>query len=276
MNAPENINALDELSPDEYRQRYEALKAKGQDSALFDPVAAPSNPWPVPDDLVLHKETIPGGWYWSINLQRGQTLRIINSGGTGSVSALFWNADDTSERYNAGDTVKVQWTARLGKGRVLFSDMGRVLISITDDTCGHHDAVAGISTPFSTEQKYGRAGLRNSRDNFRLAAGKYGMGVRDVPPAMTFFAGVQTDETGRLVWQEGAASAGDYVDLRAEMNVLAVLSNCPHPLDPMPDYGPQPVEALVWRSPPPEPDDLCRNASDEAIRGFENTDPLFG
>ena len=188
MTLPNESN-LDELSPEEYRQRYEALKAKGQDRSFADRAGGPANPGVLPDDLILHTEAIPGGWYWGTVIPRGQSLRIINSGGTGSVSALFWNADDTSERYNAGDTVKVQWTAQLGKGRVLFSDMGRVLMSITDDTCGLHDAIAGVSTPFSNARKYGQEGLRNSRDNFRLAAAKFGLGVRDVPPAITFFAG---------------------------------------------------------------------------------------
>jgi len=267
------MSTLDELSPDEYRRRYEALKAKGQDKTLS--LEGPSNPGVIPENLIITAETIPGGWYWGSFVPRGQTLRIVNSGGTGSVSALIWNADDRAERFNAGDTVKVQWTAQLGKGRVLFSDMGRVLMSITDDTCGRHDAIAGGSTPFSNERKYGRPGLRNSRDNFRLAAGKFGMGVKDVPPAITFFAGTRTDADGWLVWDEGVSKAGDYVDLRAEMNVLVVLSNCPHPLDPAPDFAPQPIDAVVWQSPPPGPDDLCRTATDEAIRGFENTDPLF-
>ncbi|MFN3233006.1 MAG: urea amidolyase associated protein UAAP1 [Alphaproteobacteria bacterium] len=268
------MTTLDQLSPEEYRQRYEALKAKGQDKSR-DLSSGASNPAVLPDDLVLHREAIPGGWYWTAQVPRGQTLRIINSGGTGAVSAVLWNADDISERYNAGDTVKIQWTAKLGKGRVLLSDMGRVLASITDDTCGAHDAIAGCSTPFSNQKKYGQQGLRNSRDNFRLAAAKYGMGVKDVPPVITFFAGVGTDDAGGLVWQDRAIQAGDHVDLRAEMNLIVALSNCPHPLDPATDYAPQPVEAVIWQSPPPTPDDLCRTATDEAIRGFENTDPLF-
>lgn len=268
------MSSLDELSPAEYRRRYEALKAKGQDRSLK--LDGPSNHAVIPEDLIVTRETIPGGWYWSAFVPRGQTLRIVNTSGTASVSAAIWNESDTAERFNAGDTVKIQWTARLGKGRVLFSDMGRVLMSITDDSCGRHDAVAGCSTPFSNERKYGQTGLRNSRDNLRLAAGKLGMGVKDVPPVITFFAGVRTDDGGGLAWDEGASKSGDHVDLRAEMNVLLALSNCPHPLDPAPDYAPQPVEAVIWQSPAPRPDDLCRTATEEAVRGFENTDRLFG
>jgi urea carboxylase-associated protein 2 len=271
------MTALDHATPEENRARYEALKAGAHEKSprLAQAAQEPSNPSRIKPKKVLHRELIPGGWYWSTIIPRGETLRIVN-GGTGSVSALFWNADDTSERYNAGDTVKIQWHAHLSKGRVLFSDMGRVLMSITDDTCGRHDFIAGGSTPFSNRRRYGDDSLRNSRDNFRLAAGKYGMGVKDVPPCMTFFAGVTTGANGHFQWTGGHDRAGDYVDLRAEMNVLAVLSNCPHPLDPAPVYAPKSVEAILWRSPEPEEDDLCRTATDEAVRGFENTDPLFG
>ena len=104
--------------------------------------------------------------------------------------------------------MKVQWHANLSKGRVLFSDMGRVLMSITDDTTGgRHDFIAGGSTPSSNIRKYGDDTLRNSRDNFRLAVGKYGMGVRDVPPCVTFFAGITVGEAGRVAEAEGQMSA---------------------------------------------------------------------
>ena len=260
--------SLDQQTPEQHRERYAALRARARENARPSGRAAP--PPELNAHQVIHRETIPGGWYWTARLQRGQALRIVNTQGTPGVSALFWNADDTSERYNQGDTVKLQWTAVLGAGRVLFSDMGRVLVSTTADTCGHHDAVVGGSTPRGAAD----AAPRNTADNFRLAAGKHGMSRRDVPPCITFFAGLRTDEEGRLAWQEDATAPGDIIDLRAEMNVLVALSNCPHPLSP-PGAAPSPVEAVIWEAPAPAPDDLCRHFGEEAERGFENTDALF-
>ena len=268
--------ALDKQTPEQHRQRYFELNARAREAAQ---ARAPGHAAAMPPELgadrVIHRETIPGGWYWTTRLERGQALRLVNTHATPGVSALLWNADDTSERYNQGDTVKLQWTALLTAGRVLFSDMGRVLVSITADSCGHHDALAGGSTPASNGRKYGDGALRNTRDNFRLAAGKHGMSRRDVPPCVTFFAPVRTDEQGRLRWQEGLLKPGDAVDLRAEMNVLVALSNCPHPLSPRNAFDPAPVEAVVWQAPPAAPDDPCRRFGEEAERGFENTDALF-
>lgn len=257
------------------RTCYLQLKAAGQVPAKPLPPRTQRDGALLDRALVLHSETIPGGWYWPTRLARGQAMRLLNASGTHGVSVFVWNADDPSERYNAGDTVKVQWTAELRKGRLLLSDMGRVLCSLIEDTCGAHDSLSGGSTAKSNTEKYGKAGLRNTRDNLVLAAGKFGLGRRDVGPCVTFFAPVVTDAQGRFVWRDAAVQPGDFVDLRAEMNLLVAVSNCPHPLSPKADYAPGEIQAVVWSAPAPGPDDLCHTATVEARRAFENTNSLF-
>jgi len=265
-----------EERPEVYRDRYLDLKARAQEKNLRRPRSSMTDgPAAIPKDAVVSDDVVPGGWYWSRAIRRGQTLRLVSETATEGVSLLMWNADDVSERFNPADTVKVQWTARIGQGKLLLSDMGRVLASITSDSFGTHDCIAGGSTPESNARKYGEAsGLRNTRDNFVLAAAKHGLGPRDVGPCITFFAAVTTDEFGRLVWR-GPASGAHHVDLRAEMNLIVALSNCPHPLSPGTRFEAQPVRALVWRSPPAAASDFCRTATEEAVRAFENTDATF-
>ena len=262
-----------------YRRRYLELKAAGQAPARPLPPLTVRDAAPLDPQRVIHRETVPGGWYWTTRLARGQALRLINRSVTPGVSVMLWNADDSSERYNAGDTVKVQWSAALRKGRVLFSDMGRVLASITEDSCAAHDTLVGGSTAASNLEKYGApcgdAGLRNTRDNLLLAAAKFGLSRRDLAPCISFFAPLATDAQGRFAWREGQVQAGDFVELRAEMNLLLTVSNCPHPLAPGDSYAPGEIEAVLWQAPPPTADDPCRGGSAEAQRGFANTDPLF-
>ncbi len=267
------VETTGEESPEFYRQRYLELKARAQQGNLRRPRASMTeSAIAIPKGVIVTEEAIPGGWYWSHTVRRGQTLRIASETATEGVSVLMWNADDTSERFNPADTVKVQWTARIGQDKLLLSDMGRVLASITTDSFGLHDCIAGGSTPESNARKYGAASShRNTRDNFLLAAAKHGLGPRDVGPCITFFAGVTTDETGRLTWRS-TASGMHQVDLRAEMNIIVALSNCPHPLGPNARFEAQPVRAIVWRSPPAAASDRCRTATDEAVRAFENTD----
>lgn len=255
------------------RARYEALKAAGTGQA---PKAMPplsARPASVPPEGVTLVETIPGGWYANYRLNAGQRMRISIPQGESAVALLAWNAHDVSERLNHADSIKIQWTAALGPGRLLFSDMGRVLLSIVADSSGAHDVLAGGLNAAGVARKYGAApGLRNTRDNFVLAAGKFGLGPRDIPPFITFFAPVQVDEDGALTWRDGVRQPGDFVELRAEMDLLVALSNCPHPLDPAPHYGAAPADVAVLAAIPPASDDFCRTATAEAVRGFAQTD----
>jgi urea carboxylase-associated protein 2 len=256
-----------EETPAFYRQRYMELKAQAETlNARRPPPDANENPASVPANRILTEEIVPGFWYWTHAIARGHALRLVNDFAAPGVSVLLWNADDPTERYNPADSVKVQWTSRLTRGKV-------VLASVTADTCGLHDSIAGGSTPESNRRKYGQDGrYRNTRDNFLLAAGKHGLGPRDVGPCTTFFAPVVTDAAGRFVWRQGKLKPGDYVDLRAEMNLIVALSNCPHPLSPGSEPDARPVRAVIWRPEPAPPNDLCRTASEEAARAFENNE----
>ena len=181
---------------------------------------------------------------------------------------LAWSAADPSERLNLPDTIKVQWTTAIARGRVLFSDMGRVLFSVTEAASSAHDGLVGVSTAAANAARY-PGPTRNSRDNFILAAGKLGLDRRDIPSALTFFAPVRVDAAGKFTWRDDLRVPGDYVELRAEMDLTIALSNCPHPLDPDPVYAPSPVTVTRFRL-PVAADDLCRTATAESMRGFEN------
>lgn len=265
-----------DLSPEAYRERYIALRSKARAAnAKRAPARHAENPRVIPNGLIAFEESIPGGWYRTFRLAKGLSLRLVNLEGVGSLATLLWSARDPVERLNPADTLKVQWTARIGRGKILLSDMGRAMASITDDTCGLHDCLTGASTRAFDTAKYGlEPARRNSEENFRLAAASHGLSPRDVGPCISFFAPVVTDDTGRFGWQRDAVEPGAYVDLRAEMDLLVALSNCPHPLDPSPTWRAAPMQVIAWRSPEPRSDDACRTGSEEAVRAFENNAAL--
>jgi uncharacterized protein len=255
---------LDKLTPEQYRARYETLQAKAR--------ARASAPKPVTKfaeialEDVVSQDDIPPGWYVYLRLRKGAALRILNSSGTPGTAFFMWNADETSERYNAGDTAKLQWTTNFTTGRVLFSDMGRVMASIIADTGAGHDTITGPNSP---AQGTGR----NGRDNLRAAAAKFGLARRDVGPAISLFSPMAVDEQGCMRWR-GNPPAGAMLELRAEMNLLVALSNTPAALSPVQEAT-GPVSYTIWHAPATAPDDLCRNFTDEAMRGFINTDGFF-
>ena len=238
--------------------------------------AALDLPAGVEPDHLLWEETIAAGGYASKRLDRGARLRLEDLRGDACLSLLLFNAHQPTERLNVADTVKVQWNAYLGAGRLLLSDMGRVLMSIVEDGAGTHDAFCGASNQASNARKYGDGfnygAHPNARDRFSLAVAKHGLGRKDIHPCINLFKGVRIGPDGETVLQLGPYPAGRSLVLRAEMDVIVVLANCPHVLDPRPAYGVTPVRATAWRGPPTPPDDPIRVATPEGLRAFLNVE----
>jgi uncharacterized protein len=245
--------------------------------------AVPAHSTPYDPALVLWQEAMPGGCHWSGRLRRGTSLRLTDPQGRANVSALFFNADEKTERYNMPDTLKAQHTAHLTRGHVCYSDMGRVLCSIADDSCGWHDTLCGVLDAARSHAKYGHARYqekrndmhRNGLDGFLVELGKWGLGQRDVVANVNFFSKVVADSAGRLRFDSAHRQPGQFVDLRFEMDVLVVLSAAQHPFDPTPSYDPAPVLLTAWRSGTAGADDICRLHCPENDRGFINTELGF-
>jgi urea carboxylase-associated protein 2 len=231
----------------------------------------------------LWEERLQGGAHWSGLLRRGRRLRLTDLEGGANVSALFYNAQQPLERYNMADTLKAQHTARLTRGNVCYSDMGRVLCSIVADTVGWHDTICGVSNAADVERRFGttryqeqrNARFRNGMDSLLVELARHGLGLRDLVANVNFFSKVVAAEDGGLQFVAGNSGAGDYVELRFEMPALVVLATAPHALDPRSRYAPRPVLLSAWPAPPPAPDDECRVSCAENRRGFINTERLF-
>lgn len=235
------------------------------------------------ENIVL-KEILPSSVKWSKIIKRGQTVRLKALGENASLSAMFYNASNVAERFNSADTVKVQWNAFLGKGKVLFSEMGRVLFAITDDTTnGLLDVLGGISNERVIKENFGgeatyqscRNGYHKSdKENFLIELGKYGMGKKDLIQALNLFRKVDVKEGSKLVLNQRCAKIGEYIDLTAHMDILLVLSNTPHAMDKSGVYKPSDVEISISESVEIKDEDY-KDYSDEAKRGFKNTNRYF-
>jgi urea carboxylase-associated protein 2 len=223
----------------------------------------------------LYREALRGGQMWSRVVRRGQALKLTDVEGGASVAALLYNAEQPLERYNMADTLKAQHTAFLTRGCVLYSDMGRILMSLVEDSAGWHDTFTGHLDQKGSERKFGRGSYqalrndwyRNTRDNFLIELGKHGLGARDIVPNVNFFVKVSVAASGALKFVSDARP-GRHVTLRAEMDTLVVLSNTPHPLEPSATYAPRPVELVLLAAEPALSDDVCRTRCEQNERGF--------
>jgi urea carboxylase-associated protein 1 len=206
--------------------------------AMMDPVA------------VLHDEVIPSGEPWIHEVRKGEHLRIIDVEGNQAADTLFFNAADYDDRYSAQNTIRTQANIYLTTGTKLISSKGHVMLSIVADTCGRHDTLGGACATESNMVRYAieKRHMHACRQSFIKAALAWGRGLekRDIAPNINFFMNVPVTPEGGLTFQDGVSGSGKYVELRAEMDVLALISNCPQLNNPCNGYNPTPIRVVIW------------------------------
>ncbi len=195
---------------------------------------------------------VPAGEHWSGHIAEGQVLRIVDLEGNQAVDTLFFNADDPDERYSASDTIRHQGNLYLTTGSVLRSTAGTPMLSIVADTCGRHDTLGGACSSESNTVRYGHHTryMHSCRDNFLLAAARCGLSLdkRDITNNINFFMNVPVTQDGKLTFEDGISAGGKYVELRAELDLLCLISNCPQLNNPCNAYNPTPIRLLIWNA----------------------------
>jgi len=200
----------------------------------------------------VHDEVVPAGRHWLYRLAAGQTLRILDLEGNQAVDTLFFNADDPRERYSATETIVAQQNLYLTVGTRLMSNAGRPMLTIVADNCGRHDTLGGACAAESNQVRYALEAwsMHSCRDNFLLGCAESpdGLDKRDLDSNINFFMNVPVTAEGRLSFEDGISAPGKFVDLRAEMAVIVLVSNCPQLNNPCNAYNPTPVRMLIWAS----------------------------
>ncbi len=197
---------------------------------------------------------IPAGEPWIYEILRGQYLRIVDVEGNQAADTLFYNANDYEDRYSAQDTIRSQANIYLTTGTRLMSSKGSVLLTIVADTCGRHDTLGGACSMESNMVRYAieKRYMHACRQSFVKAAlaWRHGLGgaleKRDITHNINFFMNVPVTPEGGLRFEDGLSGPGKYVEMRAEMDVLAVISNCPQLNNPCNAYNPTPIRVLIW------------------------------
>jgi len=198
-----------------------------------------------------YRQVVEAGDYWMQVVRKGQTLRILDLEGNQAADTLFYSALDPTERYSAVDTLREQGNVYLTAGTRLISTEGNVMLEIVADTCGRHDTLGGACATESNTVRYAldKKCMHACRDSWLLAVAEneqFGMSKRDITHNINFFMNVPVTAEGGLTFADGISAPGKYVELRAEMDVIVLISNCPQLNNPCNAYNPTPVEVLVW------------------------------
>ena len=195
----------------------------------------------------VHEDTVvPACEPWSARIAKGDMLRLVDLEGRQAIDFLCYNADDPAERYNAANTMKLNGNVYLAKGSVLWSVRARPMMTIVEDTCGSHDTLAGCCSIEIDVVRYGVTNTRSCQSNFEAELAKFGLGEKDIVANINFFMYVPVAADGGMAIADGLSKPGDHVDLRAEMDVLVAISNCPERGNPAAGFGPTPVRAVVY------------------------------
>ncbi len=195
--------------------------------------------------------TLQPGEGWMRVLTAGQRLRIVDLAGNQAVDTLFYDAHQPAERYSAQDTIREQGSIYLTTGSRLLTGSGRPLVTIVADTCGRHDTLGGACSQESNAVRYGEhtRHMHACRQTFLAQALAWGLEKRDLSHNVNFFMNVPVTPEGGLMFADGLSAPGKYVEMRAERDVIVLISNCPQLNNPCNAYDPTPVRLLVWDDP---------------------------
>jgi urea carboxylase-associated protein 1 len=201
-------------------------------------------------ESAAYRHVIPAGEPWIHEIRQGQYFRIVDLCGNQAADTLFYNAHDYEDRYSAQDTIQRQGNLYLTTGTQLMSTGGTVLLTIVADTCGRHDTLGGACANESNMVRYAieKRYMHACRSSFLKAVLEWGRGMdkRDIANNINFFMNVPVTPEGKLTFEDGISQPGKYVEMRAETDVLALISNCPQLNNPCNAYNPTPVEVMIW------------------------------
>ncbi|MDE3194807.1 MAG: urea carboxylase-associated family protein [Acidobacteriota bacterium] len=200
--------------------------------------------------IAVYNETVLAGDGWIHEIKAGQTFRIVDVGGNQSADTLFYSARDIAEHYSAQNTIDAQQNIYLRTGTKLLSNLGNTMLTIVADTCGRHDTLGGACSQESNQVRYAieKRHMHACRNSFLLAISdpKWGIEKRDVTANINFFMNVPVTPEGKLTFADGISGPMKYVEMRAEMDVICVISNCPQLNNPCNAYNPTPLQVVIW------------------------------
>ncbi len=207
----------------------------------------------LPSEKAILDMVVEAGDPFVHEVRKGQIVRIVDTEGNQSADILFFNAHDYSDRYSSQDTIRAQNNIYLTTGTKLLSTDGNVLLTIVADTCGRHDTLGGACATESNMVRYAieKRHMHACRQSFvrGIQQWKHGLEKRDLASNINFFMNVPVSPEGELRFADGVSGIGKYVELRAEMDVLMLVSNCPQLNNPCNAFNPTPLQILIWEAP---------------------------
>ena len=186
--------------------------------------------------------TIPARRGRAVRVNRGQSLKVINTHGHQVVDFWAFSAEDLGE-FLSMEHVRATLTSIFPKaGDDLVTNRRRAILHFAEDTSpGIHDTIMAACDDY----RYGLLGCTeyhdNCTDNLHASLRRLGLNSSETPSPFNLWMNIPVAADGSTGWGEPASKPGDHVVFRAEMDCIAVMSCCPQ--DILPINKGNPVEA---------------------------------
>ncbi|MGK2901538.1 MAG: urea amidolyase associated protein UAAP2 [Mycobacterium sp.] len=212
-------------------------------------ITSPTVPALIEGAVVLD-EFVEARAAWSAVVAAGDVLTIVDLAGNQAVDCLLYAAADTGVRYSAPETIRRQGRITLTTGSVLRADTGDALMTVVADEVGVHDTLGGACSKESNTLRYGQhtRAQHGCLENFLLEGSRHGLNARDLASNINWFMNVPVDPDGALGIVDGLSAPGKRIALRADIDTLVLVSNCPQINNPCNAFDPTPVRMIVTRN----------------------------
>ncbi|MBA3435776.1 MAG: urea carboxylase-associated family protein [Chloroflexi bacterium] len=162
-----------------------------------------------------------------LELRRGQILRVIDPQGEQVADLLAFNAADRREWLSSGRSIDYNDTIYLTAGHVLYSNRSSPMLTIVEDRVGRHDFLLTPCSPEMFRILYRHAGHHPSCfENLATSLAPYGISSDALPTTFNIFMDVAVAADGAVSIGPPRSRAGDFIDLRAEMDLVVGVTAC--------------------------------------------------
>jgi urea carboxylase-associated protein 1 len=197
---------------------------------------------------IIFETTLPPRGRLAREIERGQIMRVVDLEGRQVGDLVAFNRANLAEKFWVSNTVRLNGTVFVTTGHVLYSELSNPMFTILADSCGRHDLLAGSCNAEIDKVRYGVDAHYGCVENFIAALAPYGIERKDIPMSLNFFMNCPVDASGAWTIATPVSKAGDYIDLRAEMDCVIALSNCPQDLNPCNDGQLKPLQLIVYQT----------------------------
>ncbi|MHA0857270.1 DUF1989 domain-containing protein [Paenibacillus sp. CMAA1364] len=170
---------------------------------------------------------IPATEGMSFQLKQGQVIRVTDVEGEQVADFVAFRADDITERLDPTVTMDALHAMKVNVGDIIYSNKYKPMLTVIDDKVGRHDFINSACRPEMYEFLYDKTDHRSCYMNLNMALKNHGIPAPHQHYPFNLFMNTVVSSDGQIRVERPLSKKGDYIELRAEMDLIVAISACP-------------------------------------------------